>query len=124
MYSSHYAWIRALRSELEAFEAQSTRADHDLAAALLASKRRQFELSTLVTALIETLAASNALDVDVLEGRLENLRAAEPWSAEHPEPATPDRPYQCLGCYRAIAIAEGTMTTLGMRCPACVRGRT
>ena len=116
-------WLSArvdqLRAELDTFASQVHRDEVQVARELLQMKRNHYELSLLVLTLVDTLAAGGALDVNVLEARLEASRDAEPWSAEHPEPLTAGKPYQCTSCFRALAIAEGTMTANGMRCSAC-----
>ena len=122
-YSYAKALVAELRTEVEDFERQTVRKEHDLLTALRASQRRQFELATLVSALIDTLAASSALNLVVLDGRLENLRGAQPWSAENPEPLTADKPYQCVVCFRAMPIADGTLAGDGMHCSRCMSGR-
>ncbi len=123
-YSYAKALVTQLRNEVESFERQTARTEHDLLVALRTSQRRQFELANLVVALIETLAASGTLDLDVLDGRLENLRSAQPWSAENPEPLTADKPYQCVVCFRAMPIADGTLADDGMHCSVCMSGRS
>ena len=115
--------VREVRIQLEAFESQTQRTEKQLAQALIASQRREFELSLLVSALIDTLAASGHLDVDVLEGRVENMREEQPYSAQNPEPLTAERPYQCAACFRAMTMAEGTMVADGLHCQACMRRR-
>jgi hypothetical protein len=123
----NYAYVRAmvgqLRTEIEGFERDTVRTERDLIAALRVAQHRQLELSMMVIALIETLQAGGQLDVDVLEGRLENLRVEQPRSAANPEPVTPDRPYLCASCFRAIAIADGTLVADGMHCSRCMAGR-
>lgn len=113
--------LTKLRTEIEQFEAAQDLTDREMRKQLLASKRSLYELRVLVTSMVETLVTANVLDFDVLEARMENRFAEEGWSAEHPEPVTADRPYSCVGCYRAMAISEGTMSTTGMRCPRCTR---
>ena len=113
--------LSKLKTEIEQFEAAQDLTDREIRKQILASKRSVYELRVLVTSLVETLEAANVLDMDMLDGRIENRLAEEGWSAEHPEPVTADRPYQCVGCYHAITIAEGTMSTTGMRCPRCAR---
>lgn len=110
-----------LKTELHDFESQVDRSDTKLASAILGTKRQIYDLNVLLVSLVQTLAASNQLDMEVLEARMENKMAEDGYSAEHPETPTPDRPYSCLGCYRAIAIADGNMTAIGMRCKQCAR---
>jgi DNA-directed RNA polymerase subunit RPC12/RpoP len=114
-----YANLKALKADLRDFEARTGLDEAQLAAQITLIKRRHYELSTLVTTLVETLAAAGALDTNVLEARLEARRAADPWSADHPEPVTADKPYLCTKCFRAIAMAAGMLTANGMRCNRC-----
>jgi DNA-directed RNA polymerase subunit RPC12/RpoP len=113
------ASLKALKADLRDFEALTGLDEAQLAAQIVLIKRRHYELSTLVTTLVETLATVGALDPNVLEARLEARRAADPWSAEHPEPTTADKPYLCTKCFRAISMAAGMMTANGMRCNRC-----
>jgi len=110
-----------LKTELHDFESQVDRSDAKLASAILGTKRQIYDLNVLLVSLVQTLAASNVLDMEVLEARMDNKMAEDGWSAEHPEPTTTERPYSCTSCYRAIAIADGNMTATGMRCKQCAR---
>lgn len=122
-YGYTYALIQKLRREMEDFESDTHRTEADLKSALLQTRRQLFEMTMLVSSLIETLAADGKLDTDVLEGRLENLRAAQPFSREHPEPTTTERPFSCAVCFRAMAIGEGTMLGDGLHCATCMGKR-
>jgi hypothetical protein len=113
--------LTKLRTEIELFEGAQDLTDRAMRKEILATKRSLYELRVLVTSMVETLVAANLLNFDVLEERMENRFAEEGWSAEHPEPVTADRPYSCVGCYRAMPMSEGTMSATGMRCPRCTR---
>jgi hypothetical protein len=110
-----------LKTELHDFESQVDRSDAQLASAILGTKRQIYDLNVLLVSLVQTLAASNVLDMEVLEARMDNKMEEDGYSAEHPEPTTADRPYSCTVCYRALAISDGNMTATGMRCKQCAR---
>jgi hypothetical protein len=118
-----YRLVQKLRAEVEAFEADTQRTEADLKTALIQTRRQLFEMTMLVSALVETLVADGKLDPDVLEGRVENLRVAEPWSKEHPEPTTAVKPFACAVCFRAMEMGEGTMLGDGLHCGGCMGKR-
>ncbi len=114
--------LAALEEELHDFEREiENQIDSKLVTGILAAKRQIYDLNVLVISLVESLAATKVLDLEVLEAQMQKKLTSDGFSAVHPEPLSPDRPYQCLGCYRAIAIAEGNMTANGMRCRTCAR---
>lgn len=122
-YGYTYRLVQKLRAEVEAFETDTVRTERDLKAALVQTRHQLFEATLLISALVDTLAADGKLDTDVLEGRLENLRVAQPWSRDNPEPTTSERPFACAVCFRAMPLGEGTMLGDGLHCAACMGKR-
>ncbi|MFT3699614.1 MAG: hypothetical protein QM831_41080 [Kofleriaceae bacterium] len=116
--------VNQLRRELHDTEAQVDdlgKLETATARSLRDMRKRLLETSTLLLALVETLAADGKLDLDVLQARHENMLADQPPSADHPEPTTADKPYTCTQCFRATAIASGNMTATGFKCNQCAR---
>jgi len=81
--------------------------------------QRTYELTVLVTTLVDLLAQANQVDANVLiakvEGQLESEIQAMP-AAVAPKGAMT----HCARCRIELAMAQATMTASGLLCDRCV----
>jgi hypothetical protein len=85
--------------------------------------QRNFELTTLVTTLVDMLAESGTVDPNVLLAKVDGQLEME---APKPDPAAAAKPKgpmtHCARCAKEIPMAQAEMTGNGLMCAHCALG--